>query len=110
MTTPLPDPEQQVPDEVVTDAPVVISVESILAAKAELEQAALDAKSGRWSRVFRTLTQGTVAAAFLAAAGTVYDAFSTGHADPKTVLFLAANAALTAVVSYAHNKVAPADK
>lgn len=112
MTTPvnpaLPDPTQPEPDKVIADAPVIVSPVAIEAAKAELAQIAKDVKAGVWSRTLRTLAQGVAATAFLAVVSTVYNAVSTGTYDWKTLAFSAGQAALTAVVTYAHNKFSPA--
>lgn len=107
MSTPLPDPEQQAPDEIVAEAPVVVSDAAIDAAKAELEQIYKDVKAGVWSRTLRTLAQGVLAAAFLAVVSTVYNVVSSGSYDVRTLAFSAGQAALTAVVTYVHNKALP---
>jgi hypothetical protein len=111
MSTPvnaLPDPEQQVPDAVVAEAPVTVSYEAIAAAVAEIEQVAKDAKAGLWSRTLRTLFQGVIAVVVLAVIGSVYNSLGQGVFDWKTLVFSAGQAAITAVVTYAHNKAAPA--
>jgi FtsH-binding integral membrane protein len=109
MTTPnsLPDPVQPEPDEIVAEGPLTVSFPAIQAAKAEILQDAKDTKASVWSRTWRTLGQGIVSAAGLAAVSAVYEATNSGQTDPKTILFLAASAVLTAVVTYLHNKVAP---
>lgn len=110
MTTPIPDPAQATPDAVIAEAPVTVTFEAIQAAIAEIKQAEADARSGLWSRVLRTLTQGIAGAAVTAVVYTVYEATNQGTTDPKTIGLLAGQALFTAVSAYVHNKVQPANQ
>lgn len=57
-----------------------------------------------------SLTQGAIAAGVLAAVGAVSDATGHGVFNWQTLVFSAGQAAITAVVAYAHNKAVPATK
>lgn len=90
------------PGELVEVSPLAVE-----AAAAELAQVAQDVKAGVWSRTLRTLAQGAAAVAVLAASAAVYDGLTSGVYDYRLLVASAGQAALTAVVTYAHNRYKP---
>lgn len=59
-------------------------------------------------RALRTLGQGVATVAVVAGIAVVDDALTSGRTDYRAVLVAAGTAALTAAVSYLHNKISPA--
>lgn len=69
----------------------------------DVSKANVDARS----RFVRTLLQGSVPVALLAASGAVYDAVSAGQTDYRLVALAAGQAVLSAVLAFVHRKVMP---
>lgn len=91
------------PDEVVGTEPVSVGAEAIDAARAIVAQEVADARANVWLRSKRTLVQSVAAGAAVAG----FHAYEGGMHDWKSVAYVAAQSAATALITYFHNRIAP---
>lgn len=95
------------PGELIEPEEIEVSPLAVEAAKAELALEAAESVSDVRSRTLRTLLQGAVAVAVLAALTAISDALSEGNTDYRAIGLLVGQAVFTAVVTYFHNKAKP---
>lgn len=91
------------PDEVVGTEPVSVGEEAIDAARAIVAQELADARAHVWLRSKRTLAQSVAAGAAVAG----FHVYEGGAHDWQSIAYAAGTAAVTALVSYFHNRVSP---
>lgn len=80
--------------------------DALEAAREILEAEKAEIKAGTFERSMRTLGQSVLAGAAVAG----FHAYEGGLHDPKAVAWVAAQAAVTVLVTYLHSKVQPAKK